>query len=393
MEKQKKQDKKKNSFLLVIILALVFGLAGGIVGELIAKVYIFGDIYNIPFFGEINLSDSNYNGSSLVISGAKKVVVEQDTRVTQTINNVNSSLVGVYKKVAVGTSTPELAEFNLEDYYKLNQKIGQGLIITSDGWIITNAFIENANPIKVVSDYVVITKNNEIYNIDKYIKDSITSFSFVHANSVNNLPVSVFADKKDINSGQLAVVVDWSGRSQLTSVTGFKENTILLKFSDVFSDELILADTMSKEFKGASIFNLAGNVIGFVAEGGKIIPINHFKSAINSLLEFKVIKRLGLGINYIDLSTITMEDNQYKKGALIYKNTNGVDVVKNSPADVAGLKEGDIIISIDNIEINKNNDLTDILQNYLAGDKVNIIYLRENKEVEVEIELGEVEGI
>ena len=62
---------------------------------------------------------------------------------------------------------------------------------------------------------------------------------------------------------------------------------------------------------------------------------------------------------------------------------------KNSPADKAGLLEGDIIISADNINLDQDNNLAAIIQNYAAGEKINLVILRAGSEKEVEVTLGE----
>ena len=138
------------------------------------------------------------------------------------------------------------------------------------------------------------------------------------------------------------------------------------------------------------IFDLGGKIIGLADSQGKIRPISHFQAAIKSLLKDRGIKRPSLGVNYLDLSLLAKENNKYKKGALIYKGGSGVSVIKNSSAEIAGLKEGDIVIQVDNTEINENNNLTNVIQNYLAGDKINIDYLRGEERREVEVELGEI---
>ncbi len=99
-----------------------------------------------------------------------------------------------------------------------------------------------------------------------------------------------------------------------------------------------------------------------------------------------------LGVNYIDLSGLAgslTENNYWQKGAIIYKDQRGLAVQKNSPAEKAGLREGDVIISVDNIALTKDNDLADVIQNYLAGDKLTLVYLRDGAENEVEITLVE----
>ncbi len=389
--------KQENTKITIIILAVIFGLASGIVGGLLSRTYFLGNIYHLPFFGEIVFPNGDYNSGSLIISGAKKVVVEQNTKITETINSVSSSLVGIFVKQKYEEDSSRNSEFDLYNYYRLNQELGQGLIITSDGWIITNVFIENANPKKVFADYVIITKDKKIYNIDNFAQDPISSFSFIHAEKAKDFPVRQFSEKSEIKNGQLVVVINWQSKSYLTSIVGEKDKTSsLIKFSDTFSKELILRDDLSQDYKGSPIFDLAGNIVGLVDEPDKIEPISHFQSAINSLFKNKTVNRPSLGVYYINFfdlvaaNVVDQEIEKQEKGTIIYKSSDGMAVLKDSAAEKAGLKEGDIIISVDNIEIDQYNDLADIIQNYLAGDKVQVIYLRNNKEEEVEVELGEI---
>ena len=169
----------KSGIFIIIFLAVIFGIAGGIAGELIARSYLLS--YNIPFRGEINFSNEDYGGASLIIRDAKKVVVEQDAKVIETINSVDNSLVGIFKKQnraefenqeAESTSSPIL---KIQDYYQINQEAGQGFIITSDGWIVTNTKLVDA-----LNNYLVITKDKKIYTIDEIVRDDFTGFNFLH---------------------------------------------------------------------------------------------------------------------------------------------------------------------------------------------------------------------
>jgi len=376
---------EKNKVVILLILVLIIGLLAGVAGELVSRVYLFEDAYNIPFFGNISFSDNNYRGANLVIQGAKKVVVEQNVKVAEIINSVSGNLVGIFKKIE--TADSEL-KFNLENYYKLNQAAGFGLIITSDGWIITDALPKNLSSENISGNYVIINKDRQIYKIDQVVNDTLTPFSFVHVEGAKDFPVQQFAEN-EMSSGQMAIIATWAGENYLTSVVGSREES-LLRFSDDFSGELILADVSGQTLKEAAVFDLTGRTIGLIDSQGRARPISHFQAAIKSLLKNKDIKRPSLGVNYLDLSLLAKEDNKHKKGALIYKGSSGVSVIKNSSAEIAGLKEGDIVIQVDNTEINENNNLTNVIQNYLAGDKINIDYWRGEERREVEVELGEI---
>jgi len=379
------ENKKKNGIIPVIILAVVFGMASGGAGYLIARSYLLD--YNIPFLSEINYSQGDYNGANLVIRDARKVIVEQDTKIIDTINSASNSIVGIFKKVE---ANEKIQGFSLDNYYQINQVDGQGLIITSDGWIITNfkiGFPEN---------YVVITKDKKIYSIDKIVSDSLTSFYFLHINAMD-LPVKRFAASNEINRGQLVATVSWDDLSWISRIADKEgEDKNLINSSDSFFDRLNLVDIPPEEFSNSVLFNLSGDIIGLINEQNKIEPIYHLDSAIISLLKYREIRRASLGVNYInlaDLVKINLDEsaqNNNDKGAVIIKDNQGVAIEKGSTAQLAGLKEGDIIISIDNIEINKDNDLVDVIQQYLAGDKINIVFARNSIEEKIDVILGEI---
>jgi len=357
----------KNKIILTICLASLFGLFAGVVGALIAKVYIFNEI---PYLEPINLSSDNYSRSNLIIRGAKKVIVSQDIKVEEIINSTYNSIVGIFKK-------------NADNYYQLNNEMESGLIITSDGWIIANALPENSKN----EDFIIITRSNEIYNIDKIIKDKMTSFDFIHVQGVKDFSVKSFSDIQEIKNGQLVMTASWKNENYLTSIAGRLNNSKLVKSSDSFSDELVLTNNFN-ETKDLILFNLNGQIVGLRDKNNIIRPITHFQSAIQSLLKNQKIQRPILGVYYINLSDIISKDIQYKKGAMIRKNNLGISIIKNSPADSAGLREGDIITTINNTELNKNNNLTYIIQNYSAEDSVTIEYLRNNEKKKIEVKLG-----
>jgi len=378
----------KNRTILVLISVTAIGLLAGLVGGLFAKVYLFENPYNIPFFGDISFADNNYDGANLIIRGAKNVVVEQNVKVAETVNSLNTSLVGVFKKIK-NTGEDTSNSVSLQNYYRLDQPVGLGFVITSDGWILTDAISKNLDSNLAVKDYVIISKDKKIYEIDRIVKDSLTSYSFIHIKGVNDLPVLQFAEKKDISRGQLAIAVDWLGSSWLTSVVGHKEKNGVLKSSDLYSDELVL-DGSKEAIKEAVVVNLSGNIIAVANNQGEIESISHFQSAIQSLLKIGAVKRARFGVNYISLAYLADESGKYKKGALISKSASGIAIIKNSPADLAGLKEGDIILKVNGAEINDSNDLTDLIQNHSAGERIDLVYVRNGNNLETSVLLVEV---
>ncbi len=404
------EENKKNGILLIVIIAVVFGLASGVVGELVARVYIFENAFNIPFFGEINLSGNSNGGSNLVIRGAKKVVVEQDVKINETVNSLNNSLVGIFNKIATTSLSSKTINgkqevFDVNKGYKINEEVAQGFIITSDGWIISSYFPPGLkqlqlladkeaqkNKKKLLNDYIVITKGKKLFLVDDIIYDEYSSYAFWHVNA-SDLPVKKFASENEVHNGQLAIAVNWDGWAHLTTITGRNgDSSALVQSSDEFIKEIVLSESPGKEFNGSFLFNLNSDLVGLIGDKGEIESIINFNSVINSLLKKKDIKRASLGVNYIDLSSfIYPSASGYEKGALIYKDNKGISVIEDSPADLAGIKEGDIIITVDNIEVNKDNSLSSIVGNRIIGEEIDIVLIRGDEKKIVKAVLSEME--
>ncbi|KKR21374.1 MAG: Trypsin [Parcubacteria group bacterium GW2011_GWE2_39_37] len=385
------KDDKRKSFLPILLISVFFALLAGIVGELLARSYLINSAFNIPLLGEINVSDTNPDMSNFVIREAKKVVVEQNDKTAETANAVSGSLVGIYKKKTPGT----IKNFDLSNYYTSKEVLGQGLIITSDGWIITNSsfILEKPDSYK---NYVVVTKDKKNYQIDKVITDKLTKFYFIHI-SAKDLPVRKFAEPKDIKNGQTILSVSQDSSIIFTSLVNGKKYNDLISFTDKFNDNLILSDNLSKEWRGPAVFNMGGDIVGLVNEDGKVESIRHLNNAISSIFKNKEIKRSSLGLYYIQVEKLnevrTVKDAKQglpTKGAMVAKNPEGIAVIKGSPAEAAGLKEGDVITLVENNEVDQITNLTDAIQEYAPGTKVNITYLRQGEEKEAELVLGEL---
>lgn len=376
---------KKHSLAIIIIATFVFGFGGGLAGGSVARGYLIDPLFGFLPFGNLDFTTSKYTGQGLIISNAKNVIVQQDAKIDETVSSVGSSLVGIYKKKAAQVKPSEV--FALENFYKLNEPNGQGFVITSDGWIVTSLVL-----VKDYSNYVVITKDKTIYQIDKAAADSLTKFNFIHV-PARDLPVRKFAEIKDIKNGSLAVSVNWLGANSVAAVSGFSDSAGLVKSSDSFSRKLVLSNKPTAEFKGAVIFNLAGDALGLVNDGGEIEPLSHLNGAVKSLFKTKTGVRSSLGVNYIDLTglvEIAGQNSLWQKGVVIYKDQKAAAIKKNSPAEISGLREGDIIISVDNLELNKDNNLAEIIQDHLAGETVNLLISRQGQEKEVKVTLVEL---
>ena len=267
-------------------------------------------------------------------------------------------------------------------------------MLTSDGWILVSP--SNFDIIKAnLNSYVAITESKKIYQVDNSFQNDKKTLSFVHLANVNDLTPKSLSDFGDVLPGQSVIAVNWENDVLLSSIISTKRKGELLRSADKLNDQLFLANTLDDRFSNALLFDLSGNLAAIIDGQKNILPITNFKSEILNVLKLRQAVSSFVGINYLDLSQTVKNDfgkfgeSLRQVGALISAGDDHVSVVKNSPADLAGLMSGDIIMSVDGVEINEYNDLGEIIQSKKIGDKILIKFLRGSETKSVEIIIGE----
>ena len=149
---------------------------------------------------------------------------------------------------------------------------------------------------------------------------------------------------------------------------------------------------------GGPLVNASGEVIGINtatssgADGiGFAIPISSVKGMLNSLLETGEAKRAYIGVYYVNISADMAKayNLPVKMGAYIYSPTNYSAIIAGGPADKAGLKDKDIITTINGVKVGAVGTVASILGEYKPGDTVQLAVLRAGKEIAINITLGE----
>lgn len=382
-------EKNKNGIVVIVLLATFFGFVSGMVGSLTVKSY-FGT--GSPFWGELDFVNGNLSRPNVIISGAKKVVVAQDEKINETINNVQNSLVGIYKKKATSTKKDII---DLDLFYKIGDELGSGLIVSSDGWIISDAlnpgeFLESNKDINI-KKYIVITNDKKKYKIDKVEVDKASGFIFLHINA-RDLPVINIANQNMIKAGETVLGLNLSGDTFVSSVYSVKDSGNYLSMSsDFYYDKIELLDSLNEAFYSSFIFDVSGQIVSFVSKKGEIIPSRIFNGAIESLFSKGVISRPSLGLKYSDISHLLYSgisnNSASYDGALV---VGPISRKENIAWSESGLEKGDLIISFDGIELDKDNNLSKILMNYSPGDEVDLEVLRGGEKLIITVKLAEL---
>lgn len=379
------KDKIRKNIILLIALAVVCGLLAGVFGGIIAGSYFTSD-FSLPYAKqEVNLTNLNNANSSFVIQDPKKVVINQDQKIAETINSLSTSIVGVFKEI----DSEENSVSKRPEYYSLNNPLFVGLIMTGDGWVISSLSDEDK---RIFSNkgFVAVSSDRKIYKIDKIniVKDLPGDIVFFHLAGAENLSVRKTALRSELSLGQSLLVINSRNNAWPTTLASFEKTPDVLN-SDSVNARLSLANNSDALQQNSLVFNLSGDLVAIINADKDVIPAFAHNSYWQSF--WSVVKNIRpfFGVNYLDLASAEIPGENLDKGALIYSSEK-ISVVKNSPAEKAGLVEGDIITWINNQELNKQNDLADIIATYKSGDKITVSYLRDNQEKQVDLILGEL---
>jgi serine protease Do len=289
---------------------------------------------------------------------------------------------------ANGTSTQSLEQ------KEMNKGNGSGFLISSDGLILTNKHISTAGKPDTVR-YKVVLNNKKIYDAQLIGNDPLhdlavlkikdTNLPYLEMAQSGNQPIglTVLAIGNSLGRYENSVtkgIVSGLGRS----LTAANPNGGVELLDNVLQTDAEINEGNS----GGPLINLEGKVVGVnvaVDKGGTglgfAIPIDDARSVVDSVRKSGRIIRVRLGVRYLMLDAYIAEAKGASSnvGALIAKDETGQPaVVQDSPADKAGLQEGDIILEINAIKINDTNGLLSVIQRYKPGNKIGIKIKRGN---------------
>ena len=261
---------------------------------------------------------------------------------------------------------------------------GSGVIITPDGYIVTNNHvIANATTLEVTLN------NNKTYTAKLIGTDASSDIALLKIEADEKLPFLTFADSDNTQVGEcvLAVGNPFNLNSTVTAgIISAKARNISERGSDKIESFIQTDAVVNMGNSGGALVNLNGDLIGIntaissttgVYMGYSFaVPSNIAKKVVEDLIEYGNVQRGVMGVRGQGL------DSEVAK-KLNVKETEGfyVDSVDDeSGAGSAGLKKGDIIKQIDNVKIHKYSDLSGHIASKRPGDMLKVIYVREGKE-------------
>ena len=398
------RETKNNSFGKTIFVPFISGVLG--------CSLVIGTCFGVPSIKSKLLSDTQSSASTSTSTNATvnagtintdlvSLTNYSDTAV-YAANKILPSIVGITVTYNVTSSSPLYEMFGQRRSQTSEATAsGSGIIISSDGYIVTNNHVVDSSSESTYYDISEATSwkvslygDDTQYDAKIIGKDAQTDLAVLKIEK-DNLTPAEFADSDTVKVGEFAMAVG-NPLDLGTSITCGIVSALNRKVQDSDGNTTytcIQTDAaINSGNSGGALVNSKGQVIGIntlkVAstgvEGiGFAIPINSTTDIIDQLKTNQIVKRPYIGISGRDVTEDIAKRNNTVLGVFV------VSVDEYSAAEKAGLKYGDIIIKVDGKSITTIDELNEIKNSHSIGDTIKLTINRDGQEKEINLTLGE----
>ncbi len=376
---------KRAVFILAIV---VVACIGGVLGSIFTIRYL-------------NVSPLNYASiegrQQLVLTGTTSDTLLSVPREINFLSTANRVVPGVVH-IRTGYGPGVFSLNPLQNYERPVHSSGSGVIISDDGYIVTNNHvIEDATNIEVVMN------NNQRYYAKLVGSDANTDLALLKIKAYN-LPFVPYGNSDGIQPGEwvLAIGNPFDLNSTVTAgiVSAKARNIGILQEKNGLSVEAFIQTdaAVNPGNSGGALVNLAGELIGvntaIATSSGSYqgysfaIPVSLVKKVMDDLLEFGKVQRGLLGINIGDVDATLSEqyDLTVSQGVFISR------VISGSAAEDSGMLPGDVIVAIDGHIVNSVSELQEWVARNRPGKEIEVAFLRDGIRKEVKARLKNSQG-
>lgn len=343
---------------------------------------------------------ASYNGTSPSSAGA----VNFEAAAASSIKAVVHIKTATQARVVTDNSSDLFTQlFGQRQYYIPSQVgSGSGVIISPDGYIVTN------NHVVADANEVTVTFNDRYTAKAKVIgTDPSTDIAVIKIDGEKSLPFMEFGNSDDVRLGQWVLAVGFPLNLDATVTAGIvsakgRSLGINKAQSAAAIESFIQTDAaVNPGNSGGALVNTGGQLIGInsaiasptgsYAGYSYAIPSNIVHKVANDLMKYGSVQRGYLGINFIDSRMATPE----QVAQLGLDKSDGVyvaSVMSNSGAAKAGLQKGDFITQINGTPVNSQPELQGQVARYQPGDNISVTYVRSGKPYTTTIQLTNLNG-
>ncbi len=396
-----------NRKLMIIILILLPFVGGGLVGYRIGHSQAAGEPYTAAT-GSGQTPDQEATRVSYAPGGRDssetEVTSSRRNAITRTVASVSPAVVGInvievrtYRRWSPWGDDPFFRQFfGDQTYVEKIPSLGSGFLISPDGYILTNDHVAgNAKEITVTMT------SGEKYQAEIVGTDLVSDISLLKING-KDLPYVHLGNSDDVIIGEWVIafgnpfgLFDISDKPTVTvGVVSATKMNLRGQEGRVYRGMIQTDAAINSGNSGGPLVNAAGEVIAvnaviFTPNQGNIglgfaIPINRVKTIVAELKKEGKVEReywTGLEIQAVDQRIARYFGLDKAEGVIIS------DVKRGSPADRAGFKVGDIVLTVNGERIVDDEAMVSILNDFRVGDVLKIKVLREKKTLELSLRL------
>ncbi len=281
---------------------------------------------------------------------------------------------------------------NQPDQLQKSESLGSGVIISADGYIVTNNHVvEGAEEIKVRCT------NHEEYDAKIIGRDPKTDVALIKIEPRNGLTYVNFGDSDKIRVGEWVVAIGNPFGFENTVTAGIISGKGRSFGSGPYENFIQTDASINLGNSGGPLFDLDGDLIGinsviFSRSGGNIglgfaIPVNMVKNVVDQIKEHGTVTRgwLGVMIQHVTADLAEKFGLERPIGALVG------EVMKNSPAEKAGIKQGDVIIEFMGREINNMTTLPSLVALTPVDTEAELTIIRKGKRKKIKVTIGKLD--
>lgn len=363
--------------IAVMLVSGGFGFGGAILAQ---KLHTGSSQFGQRNDSELGMQVQNPNSNP---------TIEEATGSTMTVEQIAS----LNENSVVEIKTESIAtDLWLQQY--VTEGAGSGVIISTDGYIVTNNHvIEGSRKITVT------LKNGESYQANLIGRDDETDLAVLKI-AANGLTPVVYGDSSNLQVGDLSVIIGNPlgnlGGTVTAGIVSALDRSITIDGKNM---TLLQTDaSINPGNSGGGMFNDNGELVGIVVakssgsdvEGlGFAIPVNKVRKIAQELADYGYVRgRVDTGMTFIDLTSM--------RNAIFYGVQNLGIYVKSVDTELAGscgFKSGDMIYYVDDKQIQTAEDLTNAFDGYEVGDSVEITVIRNDHMKKLTLVLGEKKGV
>lgn len=388
---------KKAFLLLVIVLfVLVVGGIGGVYFEhsLVPRLAANRYFSKLDFFKKAAEHVT-------VINKTEQITVQEDDTVEKIVSQPATAVVNIVALPSVRDAKGSAASLGAAAQEVVTTS---GVLLTNDGLVVTYSEL----PFDTAkTQYSVLLFDGSIHGATFVGRDTLTNLSFFRVNDASNTPAIALANSDDARVGKKLIAIgntfaEYQNRlavgilGNINRIFNLSGKTVASseKWEGVF--EMNLAQP--EAFVGGPVIGWNGEMVGIVGAltvdntlQSFLIPGNVVRDALNHVIDGTIEKRPMLGAYYLPITKALALGRGLSRdrGALIYSRSGstGLAIIADSPAMKAGLQAGDIITSVNGIEINLDNPLPELVARANAGDTIELGVLRGQEQKTVSVQL------